>query len=101
MAGLEEGGVALQRSQVVAIGSQAYVAVGADCEECASFDAQLSRRGGFEVPDGVWDVGAGSEGHGGFKQGRIFYVFLQGSVESVQGRWVCCGPPKRSRVLPA
>jgi hypothetical protein len=91
MAGLEEGGVAFQHGQVVAIGSQAYVAVGANCEECASFDAQLIRHGGFEVPDGVWDVGAGSEGHAGFKQGRVFHVLLQGSVERVQGRWVGSG----------
>jgi hypothetical protein len=91
MAGLKEGGVAFQRSQVVPVGSQAYVAVGADGEECASFHPQMGCRSGVEVSDGVWDVGAGSEGHSSFKQGRMFYVFLQGGVENQQRRWVCSG----------
>jgi hypothetical protein len=70
---------------MVAIGSQAYVAVGADCKECGSINPQLGCRSGFKTPDGVWDVGAGSEGHGGLKQRRVSYAFLQGSVESKQG----------------
>jgi hypothetical protein len=88
---LEEGGVAFQGSQVVTIGSQAYVAVGADGEECVSFNSQLSGRSRFEAPKGVGDVGAGCEGHGGLKQGRVCYVFLQGSAESKCRRRVCTG----------
>ena len=79
---VEASGVALQRGQVVVVGSQSDVAVGADGEERASFHPQLGRRDGVEVSDRVRDVGAGSERHGGFKQGRIFYMLLQGGVES-------------------
>jgi hypothetical protein len=82
MAGSEKRGVVFQRSQVVPVGPQTYVTVGADCEECASFYPQLARLGGVEIPNGVWDASASTEGHSGFKQGRMFYVFLQGSVES-------------------
>jgi hypothetical protein len=68
MASLEARGVMFQGGYVVAIGSQAYVAVGTDGEECVSVDPQLDRRSGFEVPHGVGDVSAGGEGHGGLKQ---------------------------------
>jgi hypothetical protein len=53
VAGLEESGVAFQRCQVVPVGSQAYVTVGADGKECTSFHPQLRRSGGVEVSDGV------------------------------------------------
>src|ERR1700691_2351137 len=72
--GLERGGVALQRGQVVLVGSQAYVAVGAKGEECASFNPQAGRVGGLEVTYPVKAVGTRGEGYGGFKQGRIFYI---------------------------
>ena len=78
----ETSGIAFQRSQVVPVGAQAYVAVGADGEECGSFHPQLGCRGGVEVPDGVTDVGAGGKSYSGFKQGRMFYMLLQGGVES-------------------
>ena len=39
-AGLERSGVAFQRGQVVLVGAHANVAVGANGEECASFDPQ-------------------------------------------------------------
>ena len=86
---MEGSGVAFQRSQVVLIGAQADVAVGANGEECASFNPQTGGLGGLEVTDLVRDVGIRAERYGGFKQGRIFYVFLQGGVESQQCRWVC------------
>ena len=82
MTGLEEGGVAFKRSQMVSVSSQTNVSVGADCEKCASFHPQLGRRDGVELPDGGGDLRAGRDGHSGFKQGRMFYVFLQGSVQS-------------------
>ncbi len=85
-AGLKESGVTFQRSQVVLVGAQADVAVGAKSEECASFNPQTGGRGGLEVTDLVSDIGIRAERYGSFKQGRIFYVFLQGGVDSRQCR---------------
>jgi hypothetical protein len=86
MSGLDESGVAFKRTQVVSVGSQADVAVGANREECASADPKVGSRGGLEVSDRVRDVGAGTEHYGGFKQRRIFYKSLQGGVEIQQCR---------------
>jgi hypothetical protein len=82
VAGLQEGGIALQRGQVIPVSSHAYEAIGPDGEQCASFHPQLRRHRRVEVPDGVWVVGAGRERYGGFEQGRMFYVFLQSGVKS-------------------
>ncbi len=69
--------VTLEGVEVVLVGSQADVAVGAEGEECVPFDSEEAGGGGFEVADLVGQVVTGSEGDGGFKQGRGGGEFLR------------------------
>jgi hypothetical protein len=67
--GADEGAVALQRTEVIAIASHADVAVGAHHEQGEALDAQEIGSRGVEVSDPGGQVGLGPDGDGGFEQG--------------------------------
>lgn len=86
---MEESAVAFERPQVVPIGSQADVAVGAHREQCGALDAEEIGSDGFEPSDLAGRLGLGAEGDGRFEQRRVGGEFLQSGVKLHKRRTVC------------
>ena len=91
MSGMDESAVVLKRAEVVLVGPQADIAIGAHCEERGFLDAEEIRCDGFKISDLGGQVAMGTEGDGSFKQRRAGGEFLQGGVEFRERRTVCGG----------
>ena len=90
MPGLDECVVVLERDEMVSVGSEADVSVGAHCENSGVLDAEEISGGGIEVSDIGGEVGARAEGDDRFEQGRIGGEFPYGDKE-VRERRPSCG----------
>jgi hypothetical protein len=86
--GVEEFAVAFKRAQVLPIGSEADVAVGAHHEECGALDAEEIGADGLEPSDAVARLWLGAEGDGRFEQRRVGGEFLQSGLKLHERRTV-------------
>ena len=68
--GVEESAVVVECGEVVLVGAQADVAVGAYREEGVSFEAENGGGFGFEIADVGGKVSRDAEAVEGFEQGR-------------------------------
>jgi hypothetical protein len=107
MPGVKEFAVAFGRAQVVPIGSQADVAIGAHHEQCDALDPKETGSDGFEPSDLIARLGPGAEGEGRFEQRRVGGELLQSGVKLHERRIVCGraaqqheGVPRRRPVKP-
>jgi len=81
MPGADEDAVMLERAQVVAVGSQADVSVGAHRNERDALNAKEISRDGFEVSDMVGQIVMRAESEGRFEQWRVGYDLLHRGEE--------------------
>jgi hypothetical protein len=89
MSGMDQPTVSLECAEMVVVGAQADITVGAHCEKRVSFKAKKIRLGRFKVPDLGARVVTGTDGDGSFKQGRVEDELLQCGVETHE-HWTVC-----------
>jgi len=81
MPGANECAIALERAQMIAVGSHTDVTVRTHREKRDTFDAESTTCAGFEVSDPVGLLVARAEGDDQFEQVRVGGNLLQGGEE--------------------
>jgi hypothetical protein len=92
---VEEGAVAGEGGEMVGIGAQADVIVGADDEQGDAVDAEKFGGGGIEAGHARRQLAMISSGDGGFENRRSFGGFLQPGVQCSEGRGIRAGPGEK------
>src|SRR5262245_14488739 len=93
--------VTLERGEVVVVGAEADVSVGAHGEECGALDAEEISCDGVEVFAQLGQVRTGAEGDGRFEQGRLGGELVEESRRPASAVPGAVGPPRSRSVWPA
>ena len=98
---VEEGAVAGEGGEMVGIGAQADVIVGADDEQGDAVDAEKLGGGGIEAGHARQQLAMISSGDGGFENRRASADFCSAACSAAKAAAFALGPARSISVCPA